>query len=102
MAHGMHLNSLLIPLRIFKSVEGVSEAFQFVTNTHSSVCGGSGPGPGGWGSAEWEVGAGDGVNTGRELLGEGGDAGQDQEAREAERGEHGDTVTRLGEHIILK
>lgn len=105
MAHGMHLNSLLIPLRIFKSVEGVSEAFQLVTNTHSSVCGGSGLGPGegpGWGSAEWEVGAGDGVNTGGEHLGEGGDAGQDQEAREAERGEHGDTVTRLGEHIIVK
>ena len=59
-----------------------------------------GGGSGGGGAAEWEVGARHGVNTGGEL-GERGDAGQDQEAREAECGEHGDTVTRLEENKNL-
>ena len=70
-------------------------------DTHRSVSLRGGGGSGGGGAAEWEVGARHGVNTGGEL-GESGDAGQDQEAREAECGEHGDTVTRLEENKNLR
>ena len=49
------------------------------SDTHRSVSLRGGGGSGGGGAAEWEVGAGHWVNTGREL-GEGGHTGEDQEA----------------------